>query len=128
MSTYYFGQTPENALGESPRYLYLIRRNNDGEIFLQRIDNLISKDTIHLNLPGRPSETFEDLEPGIDYFEGVTADHEIQDDNLVWTQYRWDQRSILYYIDGEGMLTQRINQNYTYPEGVSSSEQPWENN
>jgi hypothetical protein len=126
MSTYYFGQAADTSLGNSPRYLYLIRRNDDGEVFLERIDNLISKDTIHLNLPGRPGETFEDFEPGIDYFDGVTADHEVQDDNLVWTQYRWDQRSMLYYVDAQGMLTQRINQNYAYPEGVSSSEKPWE--
>jgi len=76
-------------------------------------------------LPGKPSETFEDFEPGIDYFEGVNADHEVEDDNLVWSQYRWDQRSILYYVDSNGMLTQRINQNYEYPTGNSSSENPW---
>ena len=125
MSTYYFGQAANESLGNSPRYLYMIRRNDDGEVFLERIDNLISKDTIHLNLPGKPSETFEDFEPGIDYFEGVNADHEVEDDNLVWSQYRWDQRSILFYVDCNGMLTQRINQNYEYPTGNSSSENPW---
>lgn len=120
MSTYYFGQAADTSLGNSPRYLYMLRRNDDGELFLLRIDNLISKDTVDLNLPGRPSETFEDFEPGIDYFEGITADHEIEDNNLVWTQYRWDQRSILYYVDAQGMLVQRINQNYAYPTGHSS--------
>ena len=119
-STYYFGQSPDDALGDSPRYLYMIRRNDDGEVFLVRIDNLIDKSSIDLNLPGTPSETFEDFEPGIDYFEGVRADHEVEYDNLVYTQYRWDQRSILYYVDQEGMLVQRINQNYTYPTGTSS--------
>ena len=39
---------------------------------------------------------------------------------MYWTQYKWDQRSILYYVDGEGMLVQRINQNYAYPNGTSS--------
>jgi hypothetical protein len=120
MSTYYFGQAADTSLGNSPRYLYMLRRNDDGELFLLRIDNLISKDTVDLNLPGRPSETFEDFEPGIDYFEGITAEHEIEDNNLVWTQYRWDQRSILYYVDAQGMLVQRINQNYVYPTGHSS--------
>ena len=60
-STYYFGQAPEDALGNSPRYLYMIRRNDDGEVFLVRSDNLISKDIIDLKPPGRPSETIEEL-------------------------------------------------------------------
>ena len=121
MATYYFGQTPENALEDSPRYLYLVRRNDDGELFLRRVDNIVDKDSIDLNLPGVPSETFEDFEPGIDYFDGVKADHEKEYDNLFYTQYRWDNRSILYYIDDEGMLVQRINQNYEYPTGNSSN-------
>jgi hypothetical protein len=119
-STYYLGQSPDEALGDSPRYWYALRRNQDGELFLLRSDQLKDKDSIELNLPGDPAETFEDFEPGVDYFEGITADHEIEYDNLVWTQYRWDNRNILYYIDNEGRLTQRLNQGYTYPTGHSS--------
>jgi hypothetical protein len=119
-STYYLGQSPDEALGDSPRYWYALRRNEDGELFLLRSDQLKDKDSIELNLPGDPAETFEDFEPGVDYFEGITADHEIEYDNLVWTQYRWDNRNILYYIDNQGRLTQRINQGYTYPTGHSS--------
>jgi hypothetical protein len=119
-STYYLGTSPDEALGDSPRYWYAIRRNADGELFLLRSDQLIDKDTVELNMPGAPAENFEDFEPGVDYFEGVTADHEIEYENLVWTQYRWDNRSMLYYIDSEGRLVQRINQGYTYPTGHSS--------
>jgi len=121
MTTYYFGQDPVNALGDSPRYLYLVRRNDDGELFLRRVDNIVDKDSVDINLPGVPSETFEDCEPGIDYFEGVRADHEPEYNNMYYTQYRWDNRSILYYVDNEGMLVQRINQNYVYPTGNSSN-------
>ena len=119
-SNYYLGQSSDEALGDSPRYLYALRRNEDGELFLLRSDQLKDKDSIELNLPGDPAETFEDFEPGVDYFEGITADHQIEYDNLVWTQYRWDNRNILYYIDNEGRLTQRLNQGYTYPTGHSS--------
>ena len=119
-STYYLGQSPDEALGDSPRYWYALRRNQDGELFLLRSDQLKDKDSIELNLPGAPSENFEDFEPGVDYFEGVTADHEVEYENLVWTQYRWDNRNMLYYIDNQGRLTQRINQGYTYPTGHSS--------
>ena len=62
-STYYLGQSPDEALGDSPRYWYALRRNEDGELFLLRSDQLKDKDSIELNLPGAPSENFEDFEP-----------------------------------------------------------------
>jgi hypothetical protein len=119
-STYYLGTSPEELLGDSPRYWYALRRNADGELFLYRSDQLKDKDSIELNTPGAPAETFEDFEPGSDYFEGIALDHEVEYDNLVWTQYRWDNRNMLYYVDNQGRLTQRINQGYTYPTGHSS--------
>ena len=119
-SNYYLGQSPDEALGDSPRYWYALRRNNDGELFLSRSDQLKDKDSIELNLPGAVEENFEDFEPGVDYFDGITSEHEVEYDNLVWTQYRWDNRNMLYYVDNQGRLTQRINQGYTYPTGHSS--------
>jgi hypothetical protein len=120
-STYYLGTSPDEALGDSPRYWYALRRNDDGELFLFRSDQLKDKDSVELNIPGDPAENFEDFEPGIDYFEGIENDHEIAYKNLVWVQYRWDNRNMLYYIGPEeGRLIQRINQGYVYPEGTSS--------
>lgn len=119
-STYYLGTSPDEALGDSPRYWYALRRNEDGELFLLRSDQLKDKDSIELNLPGDPAENFEDFEPGVDYFDGIAEDHEPEYDNLVWVQYRWDNRNMLYYIGPEGRLVQRINQGYTYPTGHSS--------
>jgi hypothetical protein len=119
-SNYYLGTSPEEALGDSPRYLYLIRRNDDGELFLIRSDQLRDKESIELNIPGEPVDNFEDFEPGIDFFDGITEDHETEYKNLVWTQYRWDNRSVLYYVNEQGQLVQRINQNYVYPTGHSS--------
>lgn len=120
MSSYYLGISPADALGNSPRYLYLLRRNDDGELFFYRSDQFKDKGTIEINVPGGIEENFEDFEPGIDFFEGIDDDHEKVFENLVWSQYRWDNRTVLYYIDEEGRLTQRINQSYTYPTGVSS--------
>lgn len=119
-ANYYLGTTPESALGDSPRYWYALRRNQDGELFLLRSDQLKDKDSIELNLPGAPADNFEDFEPGIDYFEGIGDDHEVEYANLVYAQYRWDNRNMLYYIDVDGRLTQRINQGYVYPTGNSS--------
>jgi hypothetical protein len=121
MSNYYFGRTPVETLGDSPRYWYALRRNNDGELFLVRSDQLTDKDSYEINLPGAPIGNFEDFEPGIDFFDGVDEDHELQYANMFYTQYRWDDRSIFYYVDIEGRLTQRINVGYEYPEGLSSN-------
>lgn len=120
-STYYLGTSPDEALGDSPRYWYALRRNDDGELFLLRSDQLKDKDSIELNIPGDPAENFEDFEPGVDYFDGVRDDHQIEYENLVWVQYRWDNRNMLYYVgQDEGRLIQRINQGYVYPTGISS--------
>jgi hypothetical protein len=120
MSAYYLGVSPTEALGDSPHFFYAIRKNEDGELFLIRSDQLLDKDSIELNNPGHPADNFEDFEPGVDFFEGVADDHEPNYNNLVWPQYKWDNRSILYYIDEQGRLVQRINQSYTYPTGISS--------
>jgi len=120
-STYYLGTSPDDALGQSPRFLYALRRNEDGELFLLRSDQLKDKDSIEINLAGAITENFEDFEPGIDFFDGLQEDHEVLYENLVWTQYRWDSRNMLYYIgQEEGRLIQRINQGYVYPTGTSS--------
>ena len=120
-NTYYLGQSPEDSLGTSTRYLYLIRRNDDGELFFYRSDQLRDKDSIELNIPGPPEENFEDFEAGVDFFEGIDSDHNVEYENLVWTQYRWDNRNMLYYVNNEGQLVQRINQSYSYPDGISSN-------
>jgi hypothetical protein len=121
MSNYYFGRTPIETLGDSPRYWYALRRNDDGELFLVRSDQLTDKDSYEINIPGAPAGNFEDFEAGIDFFEGVDEDHQLQYANIVYTQYRWDDRSIFYYVDDEGRLAQRINVGYTYPSGISSN-------
>jgi hypothetical protein len=119
-SNYYLGTSPDEALGNSPRFLYLIRRNDDGELFLIRSDQLRDKESIELNIPGSPEDNFEDFEPGVDFLDGIDEDHEPVYDNLVWTQYRWDNRGLLYYVNEQGQLVQRINQGYVYPTGTSS--------
>ena len=119
-STYYLGRSPEDTLGDSPRYWYALRRNNDGELYIVRSDQVLDKEAYQLNIPGPPEENFEDFEPGVDFFDGVDADHELVYENMYYPQYRWDNRSIFYYVDSEGLLVQRINQGYTYPTGIST--------
>jgi len=122
MSNYYFGRTPDNILGNSPQYFYALRRNDDGELFLVRSDQLIDKDSYDINIPGTPENNFEDFEAGIDYYDGIDEEHEIVFPNLKYPQYKWDSRAAFYYVNGEGQFVQRLFSGYEYPEGVSSDE------
>ncbi len=119
-SNFYLGRTPVETLGDSPRYWYALRRNEDGELFIVRSDQLTDGDDYDINIPGDPSDNFEDFEPGIDFFEGINEEHEPEYENMYYTQYRWDDRSIFYYVNDEGQLVQRIFKTYTYPNGISS--------
>lgn len=119
-SPYYLGTTPTEALGDSPRYWYGLRRNEDGELFLVRSDQLADLDAYELNIPGPPEEDFEDFEVGVDYFDGLDTEHEKPKENLKYPQYKWDDRSLFFYVDSEGMFTVRINRGYSYPTGISS--------
>ena len=119
-STYYLGTTPSEGLGESPRYWYALRRNEDGELFLVRSDQIIDRDSYELNIPGPSEEDFENFESGVDYFDGLNEEHELINDNMRYPQYKWDNRSLFYYVDNEGMFVVRINKGYAYPNGISS--------
>lgn len=123
MSNYYLGAsrpTIEQILGDNPRFFYALRRNDDGELYLIRVDQLFGKDVIEVNAPGETGENLPDFEQGFDYFEGIDADHNIVYDNLLLQQYKWDSKSVFYYIDENGQFVERINQSYTYPEQISS--------
>ncbi len=120
-SPYYLGTSPDQVLGDSPRYFYGLRRNQDGELFLVRSDQLNDDDAVELNNPGSIGETFEDFEAGIDYLDGIDADHNVVYDNLKYPQYKWDDRPMFYYIDAQGQLIMRIGRSYSYPTGISSN-------
>lgn len=119
-SNYYLGRDPIETLGDSKRYWYALRRNEDGELFIVRSDQSTDKESYELNTPGDPTENFEEFVSGVDYFDGIDANHEPVKENMYYTQYRWDNRSIFYYVDNQGQLVQRLFQGYTYPTGTSS--------
>ena len=122
MSNYYIGTSPTESLGDSPRYFYAMRRNDDGELFFVRSDQLKDTDAVELNLPGAIGETFDDFEAGIDFLDGIDSNHNVIYDNLKYRQYKWDNRSIFYYVDAQGQLVMRINKGYVYPIGISSND------
>ena len=90
MSSFYVGGTPSitELLGVGqPRYFYALRRTED----------------------------FTEFEYGVDFFDGrVEADHSRPYSNLQWDQYRWDNKNMFYYVNDQGELVVRINQEYAY--------------
>ena len=99
--TQYVGNSPSDVLnGFIKRYFYGLRRNDDGELFLIRLDQLGQADTaISINELGEADGNFPDFEEGIDFLDGLDEQHDILYANLRYPQFKWDGRSLLYYVD-----------------------------
>ena len=122
MSANYTGFTPDHINGAvENRFFYGLRRTNEGELFLSKADQLKIEDSITINNPGDPAQNYPNFEQGQDFYEGRDVNHDLVYENLNYEQFRWDNRNIQYYIDSQGELIVRINQNYTYDENSSSN-------
>lgn len=119
MSNYYLGTSPVDVLGTDPRYFYALRKNENGSLFFTKNDQLTEDEALEVNFPGNSLDNYTDFESGVDFFEGINVNHEVMFKNLKYPQYRWDNRSMVYFIDSEGQLVARINRGYNYPEGLS---------
>jgi hypothetical protein len=118
-SNYYVGTDPYSSLGDTPRFFYGLRKNENGSMFFERLDNIRDKDTVTLNNPGLETDNYNDFEVGVDFFEGTDVTHNPVFLNLKYPQYRWDDRSLFYYVDDDGQLVVRINNGHTYNNGDS---------
>lgn len=125
MTTYYVGNNPDQLiqqLGEA-RYLYALRRDEQGYLYLYKTDQLAGNDdTFQVNKIGDdPTKDYTDFEFGVDFFDGRLETHEIDPaiENINWEQYRWDSRNIFYYINDNGEFVVRVNQPYDYPPELS---------
>ena len=119
MADTFLGQSITDMVNQTDaRYFYGLRRTDDGELFFAKIDQLKSGESIALNAEGDPANSYEDFEMGENFYEGRNVNHEKVYTNLNYEQFRWDNRSINYYIDDSGNLVARINEGYTYPTGV----------
>jgi hypothetical protein len=122
--TYYIGTSPTDVInGFIKRYYYGLRRNDDGELFLIKVDQLSGGDEniAVVNDIGIAAENYLDFEEGIDFLSGIDEDHEIVNDNLRYPQFKWDNRSLTYFIDpADGQFIQRLSETYVYPDKISS--------
>jgi hypothetical protein len=118
MSNYFFTSDQQALLGNLPKYFYGIRKTEEGSIYFAKINQLSNSDTVEINVAGPLEDNYEEYEAGIDFYEGRDVNHNIVYANLKYEQYRWDNRSVYYYINDNGELILRINQSYTYPSGI----------
>ena len=118
----YIGQTPDQILmGITNRFFYGLRRTDNGELFLSKVDQMKKDDSIQINKPGDPVNNFPNYQEGEDFFEGRDAFHDLVFENLNYEQYRWDNRNLYYYVNDEGELVVKINQAHTYDDTTSSN-------
>ena len=118
----YTGSTPDHINGAIPdRYFYGLRRTDNGELFIGKIDQMSTTDSITINTPGDPAQNYSNFEEGQDFVEGRDVNHNLVYDNLNYEQFRWDARNISYYIDSDGELVARVNHSFTYDENSSSN-------
>jgi hypothetical protein len=118
MSNYFFTSDQQALLGDVPKYFYGIRRTEEGSLYFVRVNQLNNSEIVEINVAGPLEDNFEEYEAGIDFYEGRDVNHDIVYANLKYEQYRWDNRSVYYYINDNGELILRINQSYTYPVGI----------
>ena len=122
--TYYVGNGPEIVLDAvAKQYLYGLRRNDDGELFLIRVNQLAggNENSIVINEQGTADNSFPDFEEGVDYVDGVDESHDIVYSNLRYPQLIWDDRALTFFVEPDtGQLVQRVNEEYAYPEKIST--------
>lgn len=117
----YAGNDVTNVTGNiDGRYMYALRRTDQGELFFTKIDQMDSNASIQINKPGDPEQNYNDFEQGIDFFEGRDQNHELVYPNLNYEQLRWDNRHINYYVNAEGEFILKFNEHHEYPTDVSS--------
>jgi len=119
----FIGSSSQDVLdGIIKRYAYGMRRSNDGELYLIRVDQLGggAENLMTINEIGDAEENYPDFEEGIDFLDGIDENHNIIYDNLRYPQIKWDGRSLTYYIDPvDGQFILRISEGYDHDDTIS---------
>ena len=63
---YVFGRSRERLIGDTPQYVYGLRRTDEGELYFVRVNQLSRTDSFEINRVGEQTENFNDFEPGVD--------------------------------------------------------------
>lgn len=117
--TQYIGPSPDYS-STSNRYLYALRRDDEGTLYIARLDSKDSTDSIDL-VNGILPESLSglvDLDSG-EYFEGRSSTtKELVSETLNYEQWRWENKFISYYINADGEFVALVGEDRTYPTDV----------
>ena len=107
--------------GVKDRYFYGLRRTDEGELYIGKVDQLSANDPVTINLPGNIDDNYKEFYQGYDFYEGRDLNHSKPFKNLKYEQFRWDDVNLNYYINDEGEFVVRLNSNrgdgtITYPQ------------
>ena len=97
MSNYLGASQEQYYMQNGKRFFYGLRRTDNGELFMSKV------------------------EEGQEFFEGRDYNHNLVYANLNYEQFKHDDRDIFYYVNSEGELCIRVNEDHTYDDGSSSS-------
>ena len=121
MSNYLGASQEQYVMANGGRFFYGLRRTDNGELFLGKVDQLAQDDVVQINKIGDPVNNYPNFEQGQEFYEGRDYKHDLVYENLNYEQFRFDDRDIFYYINAEGELVARVGQDFTYDDGASSS-------
>lgn len=121
MGNYVGASQEQYFMQNGKRFFYGLRRTDNGELFLSKVDQLGQDDSVQINKIGDPVDNYPNFEEGQEFFEGRDYNHNLVYANLNYEQFKHDDRDIFYYINAEGELCIRVNEDHTYDDGSSSS-------
>lgn len=117
----YIGFTPDQIINATTnRYFYGLRRTDNGELFAGKLDQISTHDSITINKPGDPQDNYPNYTEGQDFFEGRDVFHNLVYTNLNYEQFHWDNKNLYYYVNDEGELVVKVNEEVIYDEWSSS--------
>ena len=121
MSANYLGQNPDQMVAAiQNRFLYGLRRTEQGELFLGKLDQMDANSSLQINKPGDNTKDYDNFEEGSDLYEGRDVNHVLVYSNLNYEQYRWQDKNIWYYVNSDGELVASVNKKIIYDDGSSS--------
>ena len=121
MSNYLGASQEQYYNSNGQRFFYGLRRTDDGELFMGKVDQLAQDDMVQINKIGDPVDNYPNFEQGQEFYEGRDYNHNLVYTNLNYEQFKHDDRDIFYYVNSEGELCLRVNEDHTYDDGSSSS-------
>lgn len=107
---------------DEQRYLYALRKDEDGTLFIARLDTFNVDDSIELFGSAIPID-FEDVTfpPTVDYHDNrnpTTKELTYDRQDVKYEQWRTDNRMISYYLDADGNFVASIGENKSLIETV----------